>query len=212
MLRVGLADVASTVDVLGVLGEGQGDPIDARDPEYIRTTLPTIQAMSRLYFRGEVSGLEHIPDGPVLLVGNHSGGTLIADTFVFAQAFYDRLGAERRFHQLAHDLVFALPGVRAMLSRYGTIPASPKNMRRALSRSRAMRRCWSIRAATTRPSVPRGSPPRSILPAAPGSSSWRWKWGRQSSRWWRSVGRRRRCSSARDVASLGECSSIACCA
>jgi hypothetical protein len=32
----------------------------------------------------------------VLLVGNHSGGTLIADTFVFTQAFYDRFGSTRR--------------------------------------------------------------------------------------------------------------------
>lgn len=138
MLGVALADVASAVDVLGVFGNGDQDLIDARDPDYIRATMPTIRAWTRFYFRGEVSGLEHIPTGPVLLVGNHSGGTLIADTFVFTQAFYERFGAERRFHQLAHDLVFSTPGVRAMLSRYGTIPASPKNMRRALERDAAL--------------------------------------------------------------------------
>ena len=49
-------------------------------------------------------------EGGVLLVGNHSGGTLIADTFVFAQAFYDHFGTQRRFHQLAHDLVFKAVG------------------------------------------------------------------------------------------------------
>lgn len=138
MMKVALADLASSVDVLGVLDGGSGDPIDARDPEYIRATMPTVRVWTQRYFRGEVSGLENIPSGPVLLVGNHSGGTLIADTFVFTQAFYDHFGAERRFHQLAHDLVFALPGVRAMLSRYGTIPASPKNMRRALARDAAL--------------------------------------------------------------------------
>jgi hypothetical protein len=56
----------------------------------------------------------------VLLVGNHSGGTLIADTFVFAWVFYDHFGADRVFHQLAHDFVFKVPGVRALLSPYGT--------------------------------------------------------------------------------------------
>ena len=76
--------------------------------------------------------------GPVLLVGNHSGGTLIADTFVFAQAFYDHFGADRVFYQLAHDLVFKVPGVRAMLTPYGTVPASPENMRRALARGAAL--------------------------------------------------------------------------
>jgi len=164
MLRVALADVASAADVLGVLGEGPGDLIDARDPEYIRETMPTVRAWTRLYFRGEVSGLENIPSGPVLLVGNHSGGTLIADTFVFTQAFYDHFGADRRFHQLAHDLVFAMPGVRAMLSRYGTIPASPKNMRRALARDAAPLVVSGRRPL--RPTGRHGSPTRSISPGA----------------------------------------------
>lgn len=71
-------------------------------------------------------------------MGNHSGGTLISDTFVFAQAFYYHFGPLRRFHQLAHDLVFQVPGVRATLSRYGTVPASPENMRRVLERDAAL--------------------------------------------------------------------------
>ena len=63
--------------------------------------------MADVWFRAEVRGLNNIPPrGPVLLVGNHSGGTLIADTFIFAQAFYDHFGPEREFFQLAHDLVF----------------------------------------------------------------------------------------------------------
>ena len=115
------------------------DWLEARDPEYIRETLPALRAWSEHYFRAEVSGLEHIPDdGPALLVGNHSGGTLIADTFVLAQHFYDHFGPERRFHQLAHDLVFRLPGVRASLCRFGTVPASPANMRAALGKGAAL--------------------------------------------------------------------------
>jgi len=115
------------------------DWLDAWDPHYIRTTLPALRAMSKLYFRAEVHGLNNIPaDGPVLLVGNHSGGTLIADTFVFAQAFYDHFGPLRRFHQLAHDLVFKVPGARASLSKYGTVPASPENMGRVLESDAAL--------------------------------------------------------------------------
>jgi 1-acyl-sn-glycerol-3-phosphate acyltransferase len=121
-------------DVAGaVTGHAGGDPFDLRDPEYIERTLPAWRLMSNLYFRADVRGLDHIPaEGPVLLVGNHSGGILIADTFIFAQAFYDHFGAERRFHQLAHDLVFKTPGARALVQRYGTVPASPANMARAL--------------------------------------------------------------------------------
>jgi 1-acyl-sn-glycerol-3-phosphate acyltransferase len=128
---------AATEDVVG-LRKHPDDWLDAWDPAYIRTTLPALRALSKVYFRAEVHGLSNIPEGPVLLVGNHSGGTLIADTFVFAQAFYDHFGPLRRFHQLAHDLVFRLPGARASLSRYGTVPASPENMKRALQRDAAL--------------------------------------------------------------------------
>jgi 1-acyl-sn-glycerol-3-phosphate acyltransferase len=109
------------------------DPFDARNEAYIRRTLPMLRVWSERYFRADVSGLERIPErGPVLLVGNHSGGTMIADTFVFAQAFYEHFGPGRPFYQLAHDLVFKVPGLRTMVQQYGTVPASPANMRRAL--------------------------------------------------------------------------------
>jgi 1-acyl-sn-glycerol-3-phosphate acyltransferase len=134
---VRMAAVA-TEDMAG-LRRHPDDWLDAWDPAYIRTTLPALRAMSKLYFRAEVRDLSNIPaEGPVLLVGNHSGGTLIADTFVFAQGFYDHFGPLRRFHQLAHDLVFKIPGARASLSRYGTVPASPEHMARALDRDAAL--------------------------------------------------------------------------
>jgi 1-acyl-sn-glycerol-3-phosphate acyltransferase len=138
MARAVLEDLAGAADLPGGRPHPADDPLDARDPEYIAATLPALRTMSSAYFRGEVEGLEHVPDGPVLMVGNHSGGTLIADTFVLAQAFYDHFGPERTFHQLAHDLVFALPGARAMVTRYGTVPASRENMRAALDRDAAL--------------------------------------------------------------------------
>jgi 1-acyl-sn-glycerol-3-phosphate acyltransferase len=141
MLGAVTEDSLAAVDLLGVT-DARGapeDPFDALDPDYIRQTLPALRTLSDVYFRAEVSGLDRIPDsGPVLLVGNHSGGTMIADTFVFAQAFYDHFGPHRLFHQLAHDLVFKVPGLRTLVQRYGTVPASPDNMARALERDAAL--------------------------------------------------------------------------
>src|SRR3954454_21049180 len=141
MVEAAAEDSVAAVDLFR-LTDAEGppdDPFAARSPDYIRATLPTLRAMSNVYFRADVSGLDRIPaEGPVLLVGNHSGGTMIADTFVFAQAFYDHFGPERRFNQLAHDLVFRVPGLRTLVQRYGTVPASPDNMRRALDRDAAL--------------------------------------------------------------------------
>jgi 1-acyl-sn-glycerol-3-phosphate acyltransferase len=132
-------DVAGSLDPRGASGDGGADPLAAWNPDYIRKTLPALRLLSDVYHRADVRDLRNVPrEGPVLLVGNHSGGTLIADTFVFAQAFYDHFGPTRRFHQLAHDLVFKLPGARASLSRYGTVPASPDNMERALELDAAL--------------------------------------------------------------------------
>jgi 1-acyl-sn-glycerol-3-phosphate acyltransferase len=106
--------------------------LDERDPDYIRETLPRLWLVSSLWFRGEVRGLGNIPEeGPVLLVGNHSGGNLPADTFVFTLAFSTYFGVERVFHQLAHNLVLSMPGL-SYLRKYGTVAASHENARRAL--------------------------------------------------------------------------------
>jgi 1-acyl-sn-glycerol-3-phosphate acyltransferase len=106
--------------------------LDERDPDYIRETLPGLWMLASLYFRAEVRGLQNIPEeGPVLLVGNHSGGNLTPDTHVFTLAFSTYFGVERKFHQLAHNLVLSMPGLGS-LRKYGTVAATPENAERAL--------------------------------------------------------------------------------
>jgi 1-acyl-sn-glycerol-3-phosphate acyltransferase len=141
MVEAAVTDTLASLDLLNLTPATSlpDDPFDALDPDYIRATLPALRTLSQSYFRSDVSGLERIPaEGPVLLVGNHSGGTMIADTFVFAQAFYEHFGADRLFHQLAHDLVFKTPGLRTWVQKYGTVPASPANMATALERDAAL--------------------------------------------------------------------------
>lgn len=107
--------------------------LDDRDPDYIRDNLPGLWLLATIWHRAEVRGLDLIPEtGPVLLVGNHSGGNASPDTLIFTLAFSARFGVERRFHQLAHNLVVGYPVLGAMLRRFGTVAASPENARRAL--------------------------------------------------------------------------------
>src|SRR3954452_9719749 len=106
--------------------------LDERDPDYIRETLPGLWLLASFYFRADVQGLDKIPgEGPVLLVGNHSGGNVTPDTLVFTLAFATWFGVERRFFQLAHNLVLAMPGL-GTLRKYGTVAAPHENARKAL--------------------------------------------------------------------------------
>jgi len=112
--------------------------LDERDPDYIRESLPRLWLMATLWFRARVRGLENIPEeGPVLLVGNHSGGNVTPDTIVFTLAFNTYFGVERRFFQLAHNLVLAMPGL-GYLRKYGTVAASPENADKALASGAAL--------------------------------------------------------------------------
>jgi 1-acyl-sn-glycerol-3-phosphate acyltransferase len=133
MAAMGASLLDDSVDLVRH-GIPPGDNLDAWDPEYIRQTAPLMRAVFGTYFRGEVRGLDNIPaEGPALLVGNHSGGTLIADTFVFAQRFYEHFGYERRFHQLAHSLAARGPHM-GLIRHWGTLEASHENAKAAFKR------------------------------------------------------------------------------
>src|SRR5438045_4082752 len=103
------APVDGLLQIAGaVLGDTAGlatgdDNFEAWDPEHIARTLPLLNPLLSAYFRSEVRGIENVPaTGPALLVGKHSGGTVIVDTFLFTFAFYAHSGRNRRFPQLAH--------------------------------------------------------------------------------------------------------------
>jgi 1-acyl-sn-glycerol-3-phosphate acyltransferase len=112
--------------------------LDQRDPDYIRDQLPGLWLLASVYFRADVRGLDRIPpEGPVLLVGNHSGGNLPPDTFVFTLAFCSYFGVERPFYQLAHNLVVSAPPL-GYLRKFGTVAANHENAQLALKSGAAL--------------------------------------------------------------------------
>ena len=112
--------------------------LDDRDPDYVREHLPLTWLFASLWYRAEVRNLGNVPEsGPVLLVGNHTGGNLAPETFIFTLAFSTYFGVERRYNQLAHNLVLASP-LGPFLRRFGTVAASHENARRALESGAAV--------------------------------------------------------------------------
>ncbi len=108
--------------------------LEDRDPDYLREALPLLWLLSTFYFRADVRDIGNVPaDRPALLVGNHSGGNVIVDTFIFSLAFSTYFGVERPFHQLAHNLAIAWPLAGEMLRKSGTLSASHEHAEKALA-------------------------------------------------------------------------------
>lgn len=113
--------------------------VDGYDPEALRRYGPRLARLIRRWFRADVRGLEHLPDGPFLGVGNHSGAPMIPDTLVWLAAHHDAARATPLV-TLAHDGMFDhYPARLAMaLTRLGAVRASRDNALRALQRGYAV--------------------------------------------------------------------------
>jgi 1-acyl-sn-glycerol-3-phosphate acyltransferase len=138
-IAAGIRDIASGENLKEIVTSRVPEAdLDDRDPDYLREQLPGLWVLASFYFRADVRGLDRIPaDGPVLLVGNHSGGNVTPDTMVFTLAFAAHFGVERRLHPLVHNLVLALP-LPWNLRKAGCVAASPENAALALQRDAAV--------------------------------------------------------------------------
>lgn len=101
-----------------------------RDGEYVARVMPLLRLVCKLWFRSDVRGIEHVPDGGVLLVSNHSGGLIAMDVPVIAVAFAEHFGG-RPLYCLAHDLLFVGQASEPM-RKAGFIPATRESAAQAL--------------------------------------------------------------------------------
>lgn len=85
------------------------------------------------YHRAIVRGLEHVPAGPALYVGNHNGATYSGDTWILAVHLWRHGGFEAVPYGLGHDLVLKLPVIGPTLLRAGVVPAHPDAARMLLA-------------------------------------------------------------------------------
>jgi 1-acyl-sn-glycerol-3-phosphate acyltransferase len=75
------------------------------------------------YHRARVRGLDRLPAGPALLVGNHNGGFYTGDSYVLGAAVHRAHGPAGVPWVLTHDLGLALLG--RWLRPLGAVPADP---------------------------------------------------------------------------------------
>lgn len=107
------------------------------DPETAGAALAIAAWLYRRYFRVAVSGLEHVPEGRCMLVGNHAG-QLPWDGLMLSCALVLDANPPRFPRSLVERWAQQLPYVSTFLSRSGQVMGSPENARRLLERDETL--------------------------------------------------------------------------
>ena len=102
------------------------EDLSQRDAAFVARLIPFLRLAMKGWFRSEVTGMEHVPDGGALVVSNHSGGLLAMDVPILAVSFTDHFGPDRPFYVLAHDMLF-LANAGPFFRRAGFLPARREN-------------------------------------------------------------------------------------
>jgi 1-acyl-sn-glycerol-3-phosphate acyltransferase len=102
------------------------------DPDLTDNLLyPLLRQAYRHYFRVECTGVENLPDGPALIVGNHSG-TIPIDAAMLTVAVHDETPLRRHLRLLGADLVFRVPILSELARKSGSTLACNPDAERLL--------------------------------------------------------------------------------
>ena len=108
------------------------DSLENRDPRRIRWLWRVLGPAFKAYFRPVVLGLERIPAGPALYVGNHNG-FVPWDAVTFFGELLERRGLDELPYALGHEFTMALPVVHQLFAPLGALRASHANAHKAFA-------------------------------------------------------------------------------
>lgn len=130
----------SDAGALGEIVSGglDADSIENFDYRLVRLALPAVQAIARRYFRAEVQGLERVPEGPAMIVGNHNAGITFLEPFMMGAVWYRIRGESDPLFFLAHDAMVSLPLLRNVLLKFGCVRASMENSKKIFAAGRKL--------------------------------------------------------------------------
>ena len=127
-VRLRMIGTADTVDEFGF------------DAEFYERALPLLRFLHDRWWRVEATGIRHVPrTGRVMLVGNHSGGSMPYDGLMIAHALEARrAGRGRAARPLVEDGAYHFPFAGSPLARLGVVRASAANAERLLGTGQAI--------------------------------------------------------------------------
>lgn len=116
--------------------ESLAEPIPPFDNELFRRLDPLGTWVVETYFDAEVEGLDRLPDGPALLVGNHNAGIMIPEGIIFVHQYLHHYGLEDAPVALGHQLLFRIPLLADLCRSLSIVPACRENALSAFEQDR----------------------------------------------------------------------------
>ena len=100
-------------------------------PESIRTVLPLLEFLHRVWFRAEVHDIHRVPDGRCLVIANHSGQLPFDGAVIGGALLLDR-DPPRMPRSMVEKFATGLPVTGSWFLRWGQVTGLPDNCRRLL--------------------------------------------------------------------------------
>ena len=108
------------------------------DPTYANGLAVGAALIYRRWFRVETRGIERVPDGRVLLIGNHAGNTFAWDGAMLATALLLEHEPPRIVRAMVEYYLPTIPFFNVLLHRTGSIVGTPENCIRLLENEEAV--------------------------------------------------------------------------
>jgi 1-acyl-sn-glycerol-3-phosphate acyltransferase len=119
------------------LNEYGYDPF-GMNPSWIQSFSAFSVLLYRYYFRAETHGIENVPEGRVLLIGNHAGNTVPIDGAMLALAMLLEAEPPRICRAMAEFYLPSIPWWNQMIHRGGAVVGTPENCKRLLKAGEAI--------------------------------------------------------------------------
>ena len=107
------------------------------DPSWAKYAVGIAAFFHRFYFRTEVTGIDRVPTGRILLIANHSGQIPLDGLLIGASMFLDA-EPPRLVRSMVEKWAQTLPFVSTLFSRLGQVVGVPENARRLLELGEAI--------------------------------------------------------------------------
>jgi len=108
------------------------------EPGYARGMLLFMALVYRYYFRVETRGIERVPEGRVLLIGNHAGNTFAWDGAMLGMSVFLEAEPPRIVRGMAEYYLPTIPFFNVFMIRSGSIVGTPRNCVQLLEQEEAI--------------------------------------------------------------------------